>query len=1520
MDVTSMPFDRVPDQEEDVVPQQQVEGVTPTPEQPAPQPTKERTWWDTAQEFIGVRGALGVIQAARGVLTGEGGDIRGKEYKGKGEITKLPNADHVQTLRKNQNDPEAIEGFDSVFGAGASARYLNVAKKEDVDTLLKNKDNPEAIEGFNAVYGEQMAKYYIPLFDPKSDGATKLQAGLDLRRILSEGASGLDNLGNSGVGEVAGSIIRGAEQAGGELVQSGASLVDTVLGADTKQAVEGLTKEDTRSLDNPMTNAIASGLSQFITGFVTVNAVTPGAGLAGAARWLRAMGVGGLTDALAFDPNDPLIGNGIAALEKHMGWEGGMLTSGIKDIFDINKYESEAAKRTMRAVEGTALGLVLEAAILLGRATKAVATKGARQEAEALRLKEEAATKLEEAAAKEAAQKAEWEQIQRQREAERVYDGDMAPQVQRELPLEGGSNFPRMGDEQLTFDMQPRWGEANPNVDIGQRFDMPTEPRLDQLDWVKQQGLRAARDIEEMEKALLDKWKPPSAQIEMELPSVATRPDVGVDNFRTQTEMDFNPPRNPLDEYGPAQRDPTSTFDPPTAVTRNGPELFQDLLSDIPRGVRDVVETVRPPTPIRNPDIALRQLLREVPDFTNRTFDEVMQKVGPVVDDVINLGNRNIKEVAKALSEQFSVDEMKKLSAMVNAGSKRITGLIDEVNSEIQGLISVGRGAEADRLQHTLLRDLVNQKARFDTVDGPLGSIASDLLNMRRIQWDMVNAKANRVRVSDLRAEGFSDREIAQMISDALRDVKIDTKPLDALKKARDEAIARGNAREVALIEQKIGREIDRLTKEGSSTFSKVWNTAVDSLVEFKLNAMLSGLKTMFVINTMSAVINVVSRTIGEFIGQSLHRGVRDAATITSAKIIGAKAGHQGMIEALFEITKKGAKAFRDEQSSISGSGRFEEGGYTKAITAERWGLNPEGILGKAVDTAGGIVRTPGRVLMFNDEFLGTMIAKGESGAEAAIRFLDRTQTRMKDIKGILKDPQLDKARKVELEKELHALKSDPRIEVEVTDPTGKKTLHNMTKDEYIEHSVKNAFDETGVLKDANVSRMTDEVLLKDEFTGKIAKNIEGVMTNRWVKLTMQPFYRTPIRAIQRGFEFMPVLGKYISPQYRADLQGLNGPRKQAIAQGKAWQGWALVTAALYMTMEGRMTGTGPTDWKERRTWENAGWGGNLVKIGDKWVDVTSLDPLTTIFKTVATLYQNYKLYDLRSEAEGMAYFNEIMVGMIGSIAQSLTDGSMLTGISQTLTLVKGMTDSSQDADKLSAIGGKWVAGQTSGFVPNLLRSVNELLDPRMVDAMGAIDALQVGLWNKDAVAKQYTVTGRVRENKNPLKSFFGPFAIMSERNMKGKEDFVEQSLANISAITGKPFHVKAEIDGLKADLRTVPSVTGNGTMADTFMKQFGTIKDGNGMNITDRLYALLNGAKGRYAIGNNEVDGKLSEAITKTIGEFKKRAAHATDKIEETNQALIEGKVHSERVQRKALDPRNDRAVPDNLIPRLIK
>lgn len=1318
-----------------------------------------------------------------------------RRYKGIGAFEIIPKDAHVDTLRKNQSDPEAVEAFDMKYGKGAAARYLSLAKKEHIETLLKNRNDEEAVAAFNGMYGAGMANLYAILYSPKANVNERYQAAVQLTNIMN----GVEEAPKpSLLGTIGESIFTGAANFVQETARS--------IGALDKNS-PSYRQEGVGISDYPITEAIVTNLTQFIAGRAALGALMPARDLTVLGSFFREMGLGAVVDAFAFAPEDKLVGDAAKQLATALGIPEQDLTW----LWSVNDFDTEWQRRGMRAVEGAALGAVIEP-VLRGIAWGIKVARGQPKEAEKIAETIKAPTPT---------------------------PAQTAPKA--EVPLEA----PRKPADALEAPpARADSTEANPSVRASNESTEPpskTATREETID----DGLTPKSPEEKAVKALIDEPEPRAS----------------------------NPIQQIIDQI------PDLTF------TRN-------------------------------------ELGQLVTGLTDTSFKAVIRAIEPFIEQAIKVADTNASDLVSFFNRANTVDEVEKFAALMNATIKQITDEINVMKARVDGYEKAGNKAEAARVMKEEGTPLLNLKSKLDKVDSPMATMASQIMVRRQIELRL--AAAVRVRVEPLRQAGVTDRQIVNMIADAVDSSGNKANRVDALVARRDEAFKIGDLKLVERLDDQIEKAMQELEKAARKDLDSMFNRVVKTFNDIYIPNLLSGLPT-FILSVIGPPITYSLRNAGEILGMTVRKGPVFAFNQQRAKMLGIMAG----IRAKRSMVKDVLDAIWNERSKVYGSEGFglQESGF---IRAENYGLDSSSKAGMAVNIAGKAIRSQTWPLSLMDESWGAVFSRAEIGAESAFNFQVNVAEQITNLKALIDGA--SGAEKASLQAELKALKANPTItvpvpktETKVRDGVKVEITTNedvtMTLKEFIDHRVRNSFDKDGNLIDPRISESTSALAFRDPFSSGLGKDVEAGFAKYPLLRTAQAVLRVPVNALVRSAEQIPLMQFVVKdPQsIHADLKGLNGPRRQIEAQGRVVIGTLITAAAWELAASGLTTGEEPQNKWQRNNAQSANdTRGYNVQLGDKWYSYTGGDPVSTIMKLFSNYHQSVRWYSMEDDfVEKWSKYHLISASY--ALAATLRDVPTFQLAKSVGDFITEWNRADDDPKAGTRALENAITRLASGLIPAPIRGVNQLIDPTRIDTAGGdlLDRLgktfKAEFGFRDEVPRMYGLTGKPLTVPRSTRAIYGVFAPLDVDPMN-REEYIFQSIDRIEVITGRAFSMAPTPPGFKdLDLRAYKSRIGNASVADTYFKVYGTIKDANGLTIEDHLYAhMISYGVTPIAIGNRKKDGPLTEAIASTIATYKKMAWEQTKILEGApGTQLMEDISKEEIIGVKSRDPRFDPVIP---------
>lgn len=432
-----------------------------------------------------------------------------------------------------------------------------------------------------------------------------------------------------------------------------------------------------------------------------------------------------------------------------------------------------------------------------------------------------------------------------------------------------------------------------------------------------------------------------------------------------------------------------------------------------------------------------------------------------------------------------------------------------------------------------------------------------------------------------------------------------------------------------------------------------------------------------------------------------------------------------------------------------------------------------------------------------------------------------------------------------------------------------------------------------------------NDLLLKREFSGEThlfpvkALGFKGINVSQMAqgyekfarehplvsKLLGQVFFRTPVRAFEAGFRLSPGLN-LITPRFMDDLMGKNGQVRYMRAQGEAMLSYSIGMATMLKYSQGHITGSGPTDYKQRRNLEESVWfytkDGKAVKwspysirVGDTVYGYRNLDPLATPMKILVNALDRYAELQARKAAdEDVGIYENDAIGMlsagVGAIAQSISDANLTEGVSQLMELGEMFSDPEQSDTAWAKFAGQKI----KLVVPGVVQKGRDLANSWLGNETPVNDPVDVTQFTQallnpagETIPRQYDVLGNEKTKNYGLMPFLGVDVKGSEDIKPGdKAQVVKDAISTIELATNVkfafPFKNDKYMKGI--DLRTVMTQDGKSTMYDRWAEKY------RESGILDILYPLVTSSLPR---GNQKHKGELVDQVQKAINEARERA-----------------------------------------------
>jgi hypothetical protein len=181
------------------------------------------------------------------------------------------------------------------------------------------------------------------------------------------------------------------------------------------------------------------------------------------------------------------------------------------------------------------------------------------------------------------------------------------------------------------------------------------------------------------------------------------------------------------------------------------------------------------------------------------------------------------------------------------------------------------------------------------------------------------------------------------------------------------------------------------------------------------------------------------------------------------------------------------------------------------------------------------------------------------------------------------------------------------------------------------------------------------------------------------------------------GSPLVPLVKKW-----REDVKAV-GPRR-ALALARMGTGTMVMLTAADLAERGVITGNGPDDPGERQNLTQQGRLPYSMRIGDRWYQYNRFDPFGMTLGLVADFIEMIKRRDI--EPEEVDEVNEIVAGVIASIARTTLSRTYLDGISQFVDML----------DKPEAYAADYIKGFLASFASQGMYAIKRGVDPVVRD------------------------------------------------------------------------------------------------------------------------------------------------------------------------------------------------------------
>ena len=405
--------------------------------------------------------------------------------------------------------------------------------------------------------------------------------------------------------------------------------------------------------------------------------------------------------------------------------------------------------------------------------------------------------------------------------------------------------------------------------------------------------------------------------------------------------------------------------------------------------------------------------------------------------------------------------------------------------------------------------------------------------------------------------------------------------------------------------------------------------------------------------------------------------------------------------------------------------------------------------------------------------------------------------------------------------------------------------------DDYVAHHYdpnKGALSERAMdwAEDITYTRRLDKDIVflkslgKTQKAGSLMQDTQDMVHRHPFLRLVMPFVKTPVNILKFPLQRLSIPGivspngqilgkevqwvKNLHSRYQADMAS-GDPQRMAEASGRIWAGRFYWLSSIGLASSGVITGSGPSRPSERNNLLATGWRPYSVRIGDKYVSYSRLDPFSTVLGLAADTYEKFSEQALAGDFEEEG-FQAVMIAAGYSMSNNIADKSYLAGINNVLQAFL------EPETKLESLLKK----QTSSYVPKIISQWTPLTDDHyMKKTYGILEGLAVRVPG---------LAGTVEPMRNylgdPIESMYAPSVWAAGLNpfliSKAKNDLVLDEIGYLPYGFGAP---TARIKGSRhLDMRKFFDDSGRSAF-DRYQEAIGQEKI-NGLTVRDALERLF--------------------------------------------------------------------------------
>ena len=739
--------------------------------------------------------------------------------------------------------------------------------------------------------------------------------------------------------------------------------------------------------------------------------------------------------------------------------------------------------------------------------------------------------------------------------------------------------------------------------------------------------------------------------------------------------------------------------------------------------------------------------------------------------------------------------------------------------------------------------------APLDELDAAMSTITGQRLRAR--QESLNTGDARGVTIKTLQEQGLSRTE-AERQFDAIFAEKMlkheQTAEVNALNVKIEEARKSGDTSEYLKLKHEKKIMLDEFKEEVLKEEGSALYRAINKPIKVMNEVMIS-----FVFSPATLIVNTVPSLAKTVYKPFLNNLMQDGLSAASRKRMVAE--YSAMASMIGSAARMARGAWRYEKSMLTGdSARF----------LEEYNTIPKKF-------GGGILRHFPRALLATDAFFENIHYKGYAVGNATGNAYEAGVA-----KG-LKGKELDDFIKKEVDEAVEKAYAPEENAIDILMSDGiSRGLKGKKLENFVTKELEKNKDMFQKATDQEGRDYVQDILFKRDFSGdstvsSVARGYESLVNkNPVMRLMGQLFFRTPVRVFEEGIRLTPTLN-LISPSFIKDLKGKNGTMRQARAQGEALMSYAIAGSVFSMYSTGNLTGAMGDDYKQTRQTENTG---GMEPYSMRFSDGSTFnyrnfDPFSTPVKIIVNALERAETLAYRAEQgeriDKTLYDNihATVAIAVGSIAQSIRDANLASGVDAIIDLVENAEDMDGSDQAVKFFGRK-----VQAFLPNTYYKYQMLDDPYLGDPLTMEQFIRQRVNPADPlVPKQHTALGRERTDANPAAKLYYFNTATEEERKRGlpqKELEVEQFLAKLAQVGDTHFTAPYKYDKYMGniDLRTQVTSDGKETLYSRWMRYV------HKSDLIDVLHSLTD-----LPMGTASSAGIAEQSVRKVINQFREVA-----------------------------------------------